>query len=134
MNIRSLLRSIIPNALVPLLLYNLAKHYLNASDVLALSTAAIFPLVESVVGLVRQRRMDVIGVIALAGIAVSLCGVLLGGGSRILLIRESFFTGALGIACFVSLALPRPLMFYFGWQFTAGADPEKLARFNGLWQ
>ena len=59
--------------------------------------------------------------------------IALGGDVKILLIRESFLTGALGIAFFVSLFLPRPLMFYFGRQFSAGDDPAKLAAFNALW-
>ena len=47
-----------------------------------------------------------------------------------MLIRESFLTGALGVACFVSLLLPRPLMFYIGRQFMAGDDPGKRAQFD----
>lgn len=114
-----LLRSIVLNAAIPLLLYTLSKRYVSGSEVVALSTAAIFPLVDSLVG-----------VLALLGIAVSRFGVALGGDPRILLIRESFFTCALGIACFVSLALPRPLMFYFGRQFFASSDPARLATYE----
>jgi hypothetical protein len=99
----------------------------------ALSIAAIFPLVDSVVGVLRTRRADLIAVLALLGIAVSLVGVALGGDPRIILIRESFLTGALGIACFGSLFLPRPLMFYFGRQFVAGDDPAKLAAWNAAY-
>jgi hypothetical protein len=52
---------------------------------------------------------------------VSIVAVLLGGNPRVLLVRESFFTGALGVSCFVSLVLlPRPLMFYFGRYFATG--------------
>jgi len=60
-------------------------------------------------------------------------GVLLGGNAKVLLIRESFFTAMLGIACFVSLLLPRPLMFYVNRQFIAGKDPEKIAQCNQQW-
>jgi uncharacterized membrane protein len=44
------------------------------------------------------------------------------------------FTGAFGLACFVSLLLPRPMMFYFGRHFIAGTDPQRQARFNSAWQ
>jgi hypothetical protein len=57
-----------------------------------------------------------------------------GGSPRLLLVRESLFTGAFGCACFVSLLLPRPIMFYFGRHFMAGADPERRARFDASWQ
>jgi hypothetical protein len=133
-DLRSVRRSIVLNAAVPALLYALSTRYLGASEVAALSIAAIFPALDSLWGVLRQRRLDVIAVIALLSIAVSMIGVAVGGSPRILLIRESFFTGALGLACFLSLLLPRPLMFYFGRQFSAGSDPVKLAHFNAGWQ
>ena len=60
--------------------------------------------------------------------------LLFGGNPKILLIRESFFTVMFGIACFVSLLLPRPLMFYVGRQLMAGKDPVRVAEFNAQWQ
>jgi len=60
--------------------------------------------------------------------------VLIGGDPRILLIRESFLTGALGVACFLSLLFPRPLMFYFGRYFATGNNPARREQYNGLWQ
>jgi hypothetical protein len=125
-----ILRSIVLNAAIPALLYSLTKRYVSDSDVVALSIAAIFPLVGSIGGLVRHRRMSIIAVLAVLGIAVSVGALALGGDPKILLIRESFLTGALGIACFVSLVLPRPLMFYFGREMEAGSDPAKIAAFD----
>jgi uncharacterized membrane protein len=51
-----------------------------------------------------------------------------------LLVRESMFTGVFGLACFVSLLLPRPMMFYFSRFFVAGTDPQRQARFNSAWR
>jgi len=133
-NMRGILRSLVINAAIPVVLYLLSKRYISSSDLVALSIAAVAPAIDSIIEVVRHRRLDIIGVLALLGIVVSVVGVLLGGDPKILLIRESFLTGALGIACFVSLLLPRPLMFYFGRQFMAGSDPVKLAEFNAQWQ
>jgi hypothetical protein len=84
---------------------------------------------------VRRRRIDLIAALVLAGIAVSIVAVLIGGNPRVLLIRESFLTGALGVACFASLLFfPRPLMFYFGRYFETGDEPAKVAAFNAMWQ
>ena len=122
------------NAGIPLLLYRLAKHYVSASEVVALVIAATFPLAKSTFELARRRRLDPVAVIVLLGIVVSGIGVLRGGSPRLLLIRESLFTGALGLACFGSLLLPRPLMFYFGRHFLAGDDPARRAEFDASWQ
>ena len=67
-------------------------------------------------------------------ILVSIVAVALGGSTKLLLIRESLLTAAFGIACFGSLALPRPLMFYFGRYFIAGRDQKRIADFNAGWQ
>jgi hypothetical protein len=75
-----------------------------------------------------------IAIFSLLGIIVSIIGVALGGDTKILLIRESFFTAMLGVACFISLLLPRPLMFYVGRQFMTGKDPAKMAEFDARWQ
>jgi hypothetical protein len=128
-----ILRSIVLNAAIPLIVYRLTKRFLSPSETIALSAAALFPLAESIVDIAGRRALDPIAVIVLGGVAVSMIGAALGGGVRLLLIRESLFTGALGIACFASLALPRPLMFYFGRHFMSGNDPAKVAAFNGAW-
>src|SRR6185312_16396293 len=78
-------------------------------------------------------HVDPIGVMVLLGILVDAVAITLGGSPKLLLLRESFVTGAFGIACFVSLVAPRPLMFYFGRYFMAGSHAERRARFNASW-
>jgi hypothetical protein len=125
---------IVLNASIPVLLYQLSKHYLSPSEFTALAIATTFPLGKSVVDLVRHGQVDPISILVLLGIVANGVALLFGGSPRLLLIRESFVTGAFGVACFVSLLLPRPLMFYFGRYFMAGNDRERQARFNASWQ
>jgi hypothetical protein len=137
MNLRGTLgsigRSLVINGLVPLLIYNLVKSR-GAPDITALGIAAVVPAIDGLVTVMRQRRVDLISALVLIGIAVSIVAVLIGGDPRLLLIRESFLTAALGVACFVSFFLPRPLMFYFGRYFATADDPTKAAHFNAMWQ
>jgi hypothetical protein len=133
-NIRGVLFSLVLNVAIPLLLYNICKNQYRTSDVVALSVAALFPIGDSIFEVILHRRLDLIALVTLIGTAVGIVGLLLGGSTKILLIRESFFTGALGLACFISFLLPRPLMFYFGRQMMAGNDAAKIAEFNNNWQ
>lgn len=121
------------NTAVPVLLYEASKRWISASEYVALLFATLFPVCESVWGLLAEREMDPIAVVVLAGIAVDAGALALGGSPRILLLRESLFTGAFGVACFISLLLRRPLMFYFGRYFMAGSDTVKRARFEASW-
>jgi len=83
------------NAVVPLVVYQVLKSY-HYSDLVALSAAGLLPAIGTCFGIIRQRHVDLIGALALLGTGVSIVAVLIGGDPRILLIRESFLTGALG--------------------------------------
>jgi hypothetical protein len=122
------------NAAVPVTLYKLSKRYYSASEITALVIAATFPLGRSAFELLINRSFDPISIVVLLGIATDAVAILFGGSPRLLLIRESLFTGAFGVACFFSLLLPRPMMFYFSRYFIAGMDEERQARFNSSWR
>lgn len=125
---------IVLNAIIPVILYKLSKHYVSQSELTALAIATTFPLGKSTFDLVRRGQVDPVSIVVLLGIATDAVALLFGGSPRLLLVRESLFTGAFGVSCFVSLLLPRPMMFYFGRHFMAGADPQRQARFNAAWQ
>jgi hypothetical protein len=72
-------------------------------------------------------------VIVLLGIGAGALAIWAGGSPRLLLMRESLFTAAFGVACFGSLLLPRPMMFHFGRYFIAGDDPVRRRRYQASW-
>jgi len=125
---------IVLNAVFPVLLYKLAKRYYSPSEFTALVIAALFPLGKSVFDLLGRHQLDPISVVVLLGIVTDGTALLFGGSARLLLVRESMFTGAFGVACFALLLLPRPMMFYFSRYFIAGTDHGRQARFNSAWQ
>ena len=120
------------DAAFPFALYVLVKSQFSSSELAALSAAVLPPALVNASTIARRCHLDVIGVIVLVGLLVSIVGVMLGGDPKILLIRESFVTGALGLLCFLSLCLPHPLLFYFARQFKAGTDPVKIPAACGL--
>ena|SRR5579872_1903197 len=132
--IRGILWDIVLNAVIPVVLYKLSKRYLSPSEFTALMVATTFPIGKSIFDVARRGQVDPISIVVLIGIATNGVALLLGGSPRLLLVRESVFTGAFGLACFVSLLLPSPLMYHFGRYFTAGNDLQRQARFNSAWQ
>jgi hypothetical protein len=125
---------IVLNAVVPVILYELSKRYYSPSEFTALVVAATFPLGKSAFDLIRRQQVNPISILVLLGILTDGVALLFGGSPRLLLVRESMFTGAFGLACFASLLLPRPMMFYFSRYFVAGTDPQRQARFNSAWR
>ena len=101
---------IVLNAIIPVVLYKVSRRYVSSSELTALLVASTFPLGKSIFDLARRGQMDPISIVVLLGISADGVALLFGGTPRLLLVRESLFTGAFGFACFVSLLLPRPMM------------------------
>jgi hypothetical protein len=123
----SLLPSLVIDALLPYLIYIILSPH--TSELNALIASSIPPVISNIVSLIRARKIDAIGIIVFLGIVVSIVAIFLGGDPRLLLVRESLVTGVLGVACLVSLLLPKPLMFYISLHFA-----PKNANFYELWQ
>lgn len=130
--IRGIATSILINAVLPYIIYQLLTGHI--SEILALFASGIPSMIDSIVGIVRKKRIDVLAAIVLIGIAVSLVIVWLGGSPKVYLIRESFFTVAFGLTFLITLLLPRPLIFYLSRQMSTGNHPENIPRFNSFWQ
>lgn len=124
------------NVAVPMICYQLSKQYLSPSELTALLLASVFPTLKSIYDLIRRREIDPVSVIVLLGIAAGIAALAFGGSYKVLLLRESVFTFAFGVACLCSLLFPsrRPLMFFFGRVFAAGGDPLRRAAFDASWQ
>lgn len=130
----SLIWNIALNATIPVACYFFVKRFVSPSELTALIGATAFPVSKSAYDLIRSRELDPVAMIVLLGIVTSILALFLKGDPRILLIRESFITGAFGIACLISLIFPRPIMFYFARFFMAGKDPKRREAFNASLQ
>jgi len=129
-----LLPSIVINGVLVFVIYQLVKHYTSASDVVALFISAVPAMISTIVSLLRQRRVDVLGAFALVTIAVSIVLTFVSGDARLFQIRESLLTVFFGIICLISLLFPRPLWFYIIRYFTTGNNPAQEVAFNAAWQ
>jgi hypothetical protein len=118
------------NASIPTSCYFVSKWLVSSSEVTALLIATTYPALKSIYDLLRQRELNPVTATVLLGIVAGVFAFLLGGDPRMLLIRESLFTGGFGILCLISLGFTRPVMFYFSRYFIAGKDPERRAIFE----
>jgi hypothetical protein len=124
------------NVAIPMVCYQLSKQYLSSSEFTALLLASVLPTLKSIYDVVRRREIDPVSVVVLLGIAAGIVALAFGGSYKLLLLRESLFTGVFGLICLCSLLLPsrRPLMFFFGRVFATGNDPVRRAAFDAAWQ
>jgi hypothetical protein len=101
--------------------------------VTALLLSGVFPAAGVAIAVVRNRRLDVVGALVLAGIAVGTIAGLVSHSPRLLLVEGSVPTGVFGLACLGSLWARRPLMFSFALEFN-GPDTAKGREMSRLWQ
>jgi hypothetical protein len=116
----------------PLVTYQLLRSA-GQSAVSALVLSGVFPALGVLAGLVRHRRVDVLGILVLAGIAVGTILGLLSGNARLMLLEGSVPTAMFGLFCLASLWSSRPLIYRFALEFM-GADTPKGRDFTALWR
>jgi hypothetical protein len=116
----------------PLVAYQMLRSA-GLSSVSALVLSGVLPGVAVLGGLIRHRRLDAVGVLVLAGIAVGSVLGLLTGDARLVLVEGSVPTAVFGLLCLASLRSRRPLIFRFALQFM-GPDTPRGRDFDGLWQ
>jgi hypothetical protein len=130
--LRSITRIVIFDVAAPLVAYKVLRSA-GVTVVPALLLSGVFPALGVTIGAVRHRRLEVVGALVLAGIAVGTILGLVSHSARLLLVEGSVPTAIFGVACFGSLWARHPLMFSFAREFT-GPDTVKGREMTRLWQ
>jgi hypothetical protein len=97
------------NFVAPFVIYNYAEAPLG--EVRALLASSAPPILWSLIGFARHRRLDALSVLVVSGIALSLLAMLGGGGARFLLLREKLVTAVIGLAFVGSVLIGKPLVY-----------------------
>jgi hypothetical protein len=116
----------------PLVTYSVVRSA-GQGAVPALLLSGIFPALGVLLGFARHRRVDAVGVLVLAGVAVGTILGLVTGNERLILVEGSVPTAIFGLACLGSLWASRPLIFRFALEFI-GADTPTGHDFAARWQ
>lgn len=120
------------DAAAPLATYALLRSQ-GVPATTALILSAVAPALGLGAGLVRRRRIDVVGVLVLAGIVVGTVLGLVSHNARLVLMEGSVPTAIFAVACLSSLSTAKPLMFGFALEFV-GRDSAKGREMTELWQ
>jgi hypothetical protein len=128
--------SMLPGLIVDVALPIATYYVLEAQGVptfWALLISGVWPLGKSIISLIRQRRVDEFSVFILTLIILGTLTSLLFQDPRLLLLKDSAFTGILGVVYLASLLMKRPIIFYFGRKFATDGSAAALARWDGFW-
>jgi hypothetical protein len=120
----ALLDVVLPFLAVVTLLHN------SVAPLAAYAVGSIFPASSIVVSWLRRRSFDYIGFGVLGGIASALAMAVVTGDPRFGLVRAAPAFAVFGIACLVSLATKRPLMFFVARSLATGGDTDRIAAWD----
>lgn len=116
------------NFAAPVLIYDQMQAGWGAVD--ALLASSMPPLLWSIGGFLRNRRVDALSLLALAGILLSLLAFAGGGSPRMLELREKMVTFLIGLAFLSSAAIGRPLIVALARATVARESAQVLADFD----
>jgi hypothetical protein len=116
------------NVIGPVLIFDLVHD--RWGEVWGLLASSVPPLLWALAGLVRQRRIDALSIMVLAGIALSLLAMAGGGSAKFLQLREKLVTALISLAFLGSAAIGRPLIGPLARATVARESAEALARFD----
>ncbi|MEU2930470.1 VC0807 family protein [Streptomyces sp. NPDC007251] len=115
----------------------------GVGDVIALTAGAVVPAVATLLRFAKTRRVDVLGVFVTVMLVLSIIVSVVGGGPRLLLLRDGWLTGVAGVGFLVSLRGRRPLAFGFSRRLlerraSGGRDWDELwdedRQFRRIWR
>jgi hypothetical protein len=107
--LRGMLPSLILNGAIPLAVYYVLQQRIHDQAVV-LMIGGLIPTVFTLAELVYRRRLNAIGVISVVGFAFTLLLTVVSGGDPLLLkLQPVFVSGPLGLVCFGSVLVGRPL-------------------------
>jgi len=116
----------------PLLAYALLRSA-GASAVAALVISGVLPALGIVIGAVVDRRVDVLGVVVLAGIVVGTVLGLTSHNARLYLLEGSVPSVVFALGCLFSLRLRQPLIFRLAVEIL-GPDTPKGRDVTAAWR
>ncbi len=116
----------------PLVVYQLLRGN-GHSVVTSLIISGAFPALGVLLTIMRDRHLDVIGVLVLIGISVGVGLGLASHDAKLVLLEGAVPTTIFALALLGSLLAPRPLMFHFA-QESMGRDTPKGREFADRWQ
>ena len=125
MSTSTLLRpTLVVTILAPIAMYQIAV-LCGFTELQGLLLASVVPLANAGWTFFRQRRLDALSGTLLVAIVIGAALSLLVDDPRILLVKDSIVTGAIGLGFLITLFTPRPLLIAFA-SAISGDDPEQL--------
>ncbi len=109
-------------------------HSAGASNLVALSVAAVLPALAAGYKLAVKRRIDPVALVVLATIVVSIAASLIAHNTRFLLARDGLITALWGLWFLATLRSRRPAAYVFARPLMEGRKLLGTRSWDALWE
>ena len=120
------------NVVLPIATYSVLVR-VGLAPVPALLLSGVWPLLEMVVTVVRQRHIDEFSLFVLVGIVVGVLTAAFSDSTRAVFLKDSVTTGLLGVIFLVTLPF-KPLTFFLARRFATDGSKVQRDWWDGLWR
>lgn len=121
------------NVVLPIVTYNILVGPGGLAPVPALLLSGVWPLIEMVVTMVRQRHIDEFSMFVLIGIVIGVLTAVFSDSVRAVFLKDSITTGLLGLVFLVTLPF-KPLTFFLARRFATDGSKVQRDWWDGLWR
>jgi hypothetical protein len=131
----SRLRTLLPTLLdlvIPTAGYFLL-HWAGLPDIWALTIAGSATGVNALVNTIRRGRLDALGLLVVAEVAVSVVLVAVTADPRLILARPAVYLAVAGVVNLVSCFAGRPLSYTASTPMATKGDPERAVAYERAW-
>jgi intracellular septation protein A len=131
----SRLRTLLPTLLdlvIPTAGYFLL-HWAGLSDVWALTIAGAATGVNALIHTIRRRRLDALGLLVVAEVAVSVALVVVTNDPRLILARPAVYLAVAGVVNLTSCLAGRPLSYTAATPMATKGDPVRAVAYERAW-
>lgn len=130
--VRAWVVPILANIVLPTVTYFVLVN-LGMAEVPALLLSGVWPLVELLWTIRRQRHVDEFSVFVLIGIVAGVATSVFSDNARAVFLKDSITTGVIGLVFLLTLVVGKPLTFYFGQRFATDGSKVQRDWWHGLW-
>jgi intracellular septation protein A len=134
-SVRALLPTLAVDVVGTTIVYYLLLPHFSAASIWPILGASLVPVASNLFNFAKRRTIDIVGLIVLLGLIVGAVPAAFGSSPRVLLVRESFLTGFIGLVLIVSTFFMRkPIFYYIMREFLTANDTLPKEHFEMLWR
>lgn len=118
---KSIIISILINAILPLITYKILINHIPSS-ITALIISTTIPIIDNIYHIIKEKKIDIFASLIILGFIVGIISMLFSGSQKLLLIRQSYITAVIGILFLISMFFPKPMIYYLAKKFINSQD------------